>query len=124
MSDIKILNSWKEISNYIGRGVRTVQRWEEFGLPVHRPASRDRSAVYALVDEVDAWLKAGATHQVTRKKAEIDPKLLAKCEELQLKSSVLRAQMKECRENAAAVRAKLHSRRASWTQEHRASAAS
>ena len=34
-----VLNSWKEIASYLGRSVRTVQRWErEFGLPVHRPA--------------------------------------------------------------------------------------
>jgi hypothetical protein len=53
------LNSWKEIANYIGRGVRTVQRWELFfGLPVHRPAGRNRSAVYALRSEVDQWLQS------------------------------------------------------------------
>ena len=53
------LNSWKEIASYIGRGVRTVQRWELFfGLPVHRPAGRNRSAVYALPSEIDAWLQS------------------------------------------------------------------
>jgi hypothetical protein len=63
MPAVRILNSWKEISNYIGRGVRTVQRWEEmYQLPVHRPASRDRSAVYAIADEIDAWLRAGKMH--------------------------------------------------------------
>ena len=31
------LDSWKEIASYLGRGIRTVQRWErEEGLPVHR----------------------------------------------------------------------------------------
>lgn len=31
------LNSWKEIATFLGRGVRTVQRWErELQLPVHR----------------------------------------------------------------------------------------
>ena len=53
------LNSWKEIASYIGRGVRTVQRWELFfGLPVHRPAGRNRSAVYALPSEIDGWLQS------------------------------------------------------------------
>src|SRR3954469_17053882 len=34
-----VLNGWKEISDYIGRGVRTVQRWElQFELPIHRPS--------------------------------------------------------------------------------------
>lgn len=73
MSDVRILNSWKEISNHIGRGVRTVQRWEElYGLPVHRAAGRDRSAVYALSDEIDAWLRMGKMphREVTPESAE------------------------------------------------------
>jgi hypothetical protein len=58
-----ILNSWKEISQYLGRGVRTAQRWErDLGLPVHRPRGRNRSAVIALVDEVDAWLRNCPEH--------------------------------------------------------------
>lgn len=53
----RILNGWKEIAVYLGRGVRTVQRWEaQAGLPVHRPQGRDRSAVVAFAEEVDAWL--------------------------------------------------------------------
>lgn len=74
MPDVQILNSWKEISNYIGRGVRTVQRWEElYGLPVHRAAGRDRSAVYALSDEVDTWLRTGKMHEATARKRGMTP---------------------------------------------------
>ena len=52
-----ILNSWKEIAVYLGRGVRTVQRWEqELALPVHRPRGRSRSAVLAFKRELDQWL--------------------------------------------------------------------
>jgi excisionase family DNA binding protein len=52
-----VLNSWKEIAAYLGRGVRTVQRWEhDSGLPVHRPKGKDRSAVLALREELDEWL--------------------------------------------------------------------
>jgi len=52
-----LLNSWKEISNYIGRGVRTVQRWErDFGLPVRRPAGHLKSSVIALSGDIDQWL--------------------------------------------------------------------
>lgn len=41
----------------MGRAVRTVERWEhDLGLPVHRPKGRDRSAVLALPEELDAWL--------------------------------------------------------------------
>ena len=53
----RILNGWKEISNHIERGVRTAQRWESsLGMPVHRPALKNRSAVVAFSDELDGWL--------------------------------------------------------------------
>jgi hypothetical protein len=53
----RILNGWKEISNHIERGVRTAQRWEALlGMPVHRPALKDRSAVVAFTDELDSWI--------------------------------------------------------------------
>lgn len=53
----QILNGWKEISNYIERGVRTAQRWEDLlGMPVYRPALKDRSAVVAFSDELDSWI--------------------------------------------------------------------
>jgi hypothetical protein len=53
-----ILNSWKEIAAYLGRGVRTVQRWErDLGLPVRRPRRKDRSTVLAFAEELDAWLQ-------------------------------------------------------------------
>src|SRR6202161_4010685 len=53
----QILNGWKEISNHIERGVRTAQRWESLlGMPVHRPALKDRSAVVAFSDELEGWL--------------------------------------------------------------------
>src|SRR5215471_18631115 len=50
------LDSWKEIAAYLGRGVRTVQRWErEEGLPVHRLAHEKRGSVYAIREELAAW---------------------------------------------------------------------
>ena len=53
----EVLNSWKEVSAYVGRGVRTVQRWEkDFGLPVRRPAGHLRGSVVALKTEIDQWL--------------------------------------------------------------------
>jgi chromosome segregation ATPase len=58
----EILNSWKEISSYLGRGVRTVQRWErDFGLPVRRPAGHLKSSVVALRADIDAWLANRST---------------------------------------------------------------
>jgi Tol biopolymer transport system component len=50
------LDSWKEIAAYLGRGIRTVQRWErEEGLPVHRLAHDKRGSVYARREELAAW---------------------------------------------------------------------
>jgi hypothetical protein len=51
------LNGWKEIGSYLGRVVRTAQRWEaQLGMPVHRPAKRKRTAVVAFPNELDTWL--------------------------------------------------------------------
>jgi phage terminase Nu1 subunit (DNA packaging protein) len=53
-----LLNSWKEIAEYVGGSVRTVQRWEaERGLPVRRPSGRPRTAVLAIASEIDDWLR-------------------------------------------------------------------
>ena len=49
------LTSWKEIADYLGKGVRTVQRWEEgYGLPVER---LDRGRVRVSRAKLDRWLK-------------------------------------------------------------------
>ena len=68
----RILNSWKEIASYLGRGIRTIQRYEEkLGLPVHRPARRERSAVVAFADELERWLKeCSESHLYTLKSDE------------------------------------------------------
>ncbi len=59
-----ILNSWKEISEYVGRGVRTVQRWEhDLGLPVRRPRHHLRSPVVAMTAEIDEWLRHGVLNR-------------------------------------------------------------
>jgi CheY-like chemotaxis protein len=52
-----LLSSWKEIAIYLGKGVRTAQRWEsELGLPVRRPNASNRHVVVALRSELDQWL--------------------------------------------------------------------
>lgn len=59
----RVLNSWKEIAAYLGRGVRTVQRWEQdVSLPVHRPRTMKRSAVLAFPRELDQWLRRTPLH--------------------------------------------------------------
>jgi hypothetical protein len=53
----QILNSWKEIAQYLGRGVRTVQRWErDLRLPVHRIGKGKRSPVYSTIAELKFWI--------------------------------------------------------------------
>lgn len=59
-----VLTSWKEIAQYLGKGVRTVQRWEtEYGLPVRRARGENHHAVLALPEELDAWLRLHSAGQ-------------------------------------------------------------
>jgi hypothetical protein len=53
-----VLSSWKDIARYMGKGVRTVQRWEHhLGLPVRRPnGASHKSAVLLDRSDLDAWL--------------------------------------------------------------------
>jgi tetratricopeptide (TPR) repeat protein len=58
MSAREILGSWKEISSYLGRDMRTCRRWEEhLGLPVHRINGSPRARVLAYRDEIDRWME-------------------------------------------------------------------
>lgn len=60
------LDSWKAIAEFLGRSVRTVQRWHDLnGLPVHRFGGR-KGGVFAFENEIDVWLAALAeSSQVT-----------------------------------------------------------
>jgi hypothetical protein len=53
-----VLSSWKDIARYMGKGVRTVQRWERhLGLPVRRPkGAAHKSAVLLDRSDLDAWM--------------------------------------------------------------------
>lgn len=65
----RILSSWKDIANYTGKAVRTVQRWEhELGLPVRRPVNRPRkSVVMVKTSDMDAWMESRLCIRVGRK---------------------------------------------------------
>ncbi len=53
------LDSWKGIAAYLNRDVTTVQRWEKReGMPVHRHVHAKRGSVYALSEELDAWVRS------------------------------------------------------------------
>ncbi len=51
-----MLDSWKAIATYLGREVRTVQRWESREhLPVHRHLHNKTASVFAFRQEIDEW---------------------------------------------------------------------
>jgi hypothetical protein len=61
---VHILSGWKDIATYLGKGVRTVQRYEEeLQLPVRRPAGRTRGSVVATKSELDAWVAASPVRE-------------------------------------------------------------
>jgi hypothetical protein len=53
------LNGWKEIATYLGKSVRTAQRWERiYNLPVHRLGHEGGEIVWADSDDLDVWLRS------------------------------------------------------------------
>jgi hypothetical protein len=56
----EILSGWKEIAQYLGMAIRTLQRYEsqENGPLIHRPSGKSRGAVIARKGELDAWITA------------------------------------------------------------------
>jgi len=50
------LNGWKEISNYLGKSVRTAQRWERIlAMPIHRIHTARGEIVFGFKQELDRW---------------------------------------------------------------------
>jgi hypothetical protein len=120
----EVLNSWKEIAAYLGRGVRTVQRWEqELGLPVRRPRGKERSAVIALKPDLDAWLHNTPQHAL-RAEGHRDPEsqtelhthreLLLERTHLLLEQSV---RVTKAVSSTLAITAKLRQQQAEWRRE-------
>jgi len=54
-----VLTCWKDIAKYLGKGVRTVQRWEsDLGLPIRRPSHHlSKNPVLAIPEELDDWVR-------------------------------------------------------------------
>jgi prefoldin subunit 5 len=60
----EMLSGWKDIANYMGKGVRTVQRYErDLGLPVRRVSGNPSGAVVATKSDLDSWVRSSATAQ-------------------------------------------------------------
>lgn len=65
------LGSWKEIAAFLGRDVRTVQRWEKAeGLPVHRHRHSKLDTVYAYKGELLGWQDSRRRSNFSRGEAE------------------------------------------------------
>jgi hypothetical protein len=119
---LQFLSSWKEIASYLGKGVRTVQRYEhEFGLPVRRPARRGRGSVIATKIEIDAWVMASPLREVyllARNKRESNlsvvqnlnanaGKMFKLCEEMIALRSELQTMRYQLRESVSSIRKEL-----------------
>ena len=90
-----VLGSWKEIANYLGKGVRTVQRWERCsGLPVHRPSGSSKGVVLAFPGELDTWARRQDEKPQIPNQIHIQ-RNLALSKELMAQSQMLRASTRE-----------------------------
>jgi hypothetical protein len=90
-----VLSSWKDIAKFIGKGVRTAQRWEkELGLPVRRPKQGGKSAVLAIPLEINRWIGLQGISEGRRQegKSERD-QLLRRILELQEENLKLKQQV-------------------------------
>jgi len=72
----KVLRSWKEIAAYLGKGVRTVQRWEQLlGLPIKRQKAKAMGTVVASTDELDRWLLTGWAQRAIETNEKLRPSI-------------------------------------------------
>ena len=57
----EVLRSWKDIANYVGACVKTLQRWEQHhNFPIRRLERRKGAVVFAYKAEVDSWTRMQA----------------------------------------------------------------
>jgi tetratricopeptide (TPR) repeat protein len=69
------LIGWKAIGNFLGRDERTVRRWEaERRLPVNRVPGGGSATVWALPDELRAWMAGDGANQLAEAKPASAPK--------------------------------------------------
>jgi hypothetical protein len=96
-----VLSGWKDIANYLGKGVRTVQRYEaDLGLPVRRPAGRVRGSVVATKLELDAWVAASPVREEFQAIMPADPLCAVSCKAVRegiREMRTLQAQMRSLR---------------------------
>jgi CheY-like chemotaxis protein len=60
------LVGWKEIARYMGKTVRTVQRWERtLGLPVRRLENSAKQVAIAYPEELERWIRTANIARTT-----------------------------------------------------------
>src|SRR3954447_20861808 len=83
------MTSWKEIAGYLGKSVRTAQRWElELALPVRRPHLGEKNVVIAMREDLENWVISQRT---------MSPIAVEQAEELRLRLASLEAENQELR---------------------------
>ena len=101
----QFLSGWKDIANYLDKGVRTVQRYEhDMGLPVRRPGGKPCGSVIATAAEIAAWVTASPSREgkelsrqaTTSHSVDVDA----------IRSNVL--EMQKLREEMSTLRAEVH----------------
>jgi hypothetical protein len=67
----KVFTSWKEIASFFGKGVRTVQRWEQkFGLPISRPTAA-KNVVLTTENELREWIRQSSSRLIDDDKSNV-----------------------------------------------------
>jgi DNA repair exonuclease SbcCD ATPase subunit len=97
-----ILTSWKEVARYVGKGVRTVQRWERhMGFPIRRPNPGSKGVVIAVGEEIDRWVGSQGRQCSCDSESELAA-LRNRVAKLQAENENLRRQLDEIRPKASA----------------------
>jgi hypothetical protein len=103
----EVFSGWKDIAAYLGKGVRTVQRYErELNLPVRRPAGKSVGAVIATKAELDGWITAAPLHKVFQLSRAGTTAIDTRASLDELHRQV--AEMHRLRQESAALRSQLH----------------
>lgn len=77
------LDGWKEIANYLGQSVRSIQRLEDRGLPVRRLSGGIKSRVFAFTAELDAWQRDVSVPRI------LDPAILQPVQEVMPRAAAI-----------------------------------
>ena len=100
---VNTLTCWKEIAHYLGKGVRTAQRWEhEAGLPIRRHNGA-KGRVFAMTHELNAWIQSSTSWMEGNSESGM-ARLCQKVTELTLENDLLRHRLAEFEEKMAVAK--------------------